>query len=130
MTRLSKGRPRHPRRHLPEPIFYCIHCGLPVTEAAPGTRHRNHCPHCLYSRHLDLRPGDRACRCGGPMGPIALWLRGGEELALIHRCERCGTLVSNRIAGDDDPATMRALLAETLEHTHAAPREGGCHDRP
>jgi len=64
------------------------------------------------------------------MRPIALWARDKGELALIHRCDRCGALRSNRVAGDDDPRVMQSLLTETLEHAHAAPREGGRHDRP
>ncbi|WP_293895481.1 RNHCP domain-containing protein, partial [Sphaerochaeta sp. UBA5856] len=53
--------------------FICVHCGMPVSGLAWGTKHRNHCPHCLYSRHVDMRPGDRACLCKGTMQPIALW---------------------------------------------------------
>ncbi len=89
--------------------FTCIHCGYPVPVAALGTSHRNHCPNCLWSRHLDLRPGDRMCACQGPMEPVAIWIRSGGEWALIHRCGRCGTLRSNRIAGDDDPVALREI---------------------
>ena len=107
MTRSSFRRERRPR---PNESFACVHCGYPLTVLAPGTQHRNHCPHCLHSQHLDLRPGDRLCSCRGPMSPIALWARTDGELAIIHRCDRCGTLRSNRIAGDDDPRALRALL--------------------
>jgi len=44
------------------------------------------------------------------MDPISLWVRHGHELALLHRCQRCGVIHSNRIAGDDDPKTLRELF--------------------
>jgi len=64
------------------------------------------------------------------MCPIALWIRDGGELAVIHRCERCGTLRSNRIAGDDDPRVIQALLVETMKHAHAMACEEDRHDQP
>ena len=63
-----------------------------------GTQHRNHCPNCLASVHLDDEPGDRAADCGGQMEPVAVWVRKGGEWAIIHRCRLCGKLASNRIA--------------------------------
>ena len=63
-----------------------------------GTQHRNHCPNCLSSLHLDNEPGDRAADCGGQMEPVAVWVRKGGEWAIIHRCRLCGKLASNRIA--------------------------------
>ena len=46
--------------------FQCGHCGVDVSLDAPGTSHRNHCPHCLWSRHLDRNvPGDRKAGCTG-----------------------------------------------------------------
>ncbi|MFE9581661.1 RNHCP domain-containing protein [Nocardia sp. NPDC006044] len=48
--------------------FRCLGCRMDVPVAAPGTAHRNHCPHCLTSRHVDRRvPGDRAEPCKGRM---------------------------------------------------------------
>lgn len=40
------------------------------------------------------------------MDPISLWVRQGKELALLHRCRRCGVIRSNRIAGDDDSEAL------------------------
>ena len=42
--------------------FRCAVCGREVAPQGAGTRHRNHCPHCLSSLHLDDAPGDRAAR--------------------------------------------------------------------
>jgi hypothetical protein len=53
--------------------FSCEHCGVEVSLDAPGTTHRNHCPSCLWSRHLDRNvPGDRKADCTGGMEPIAV----------------------------------------------------------
>ena len=76
---------------------------------APGTRHRNHCPFCLYSVHLDRRVGDREAVCGGLMGPIGkTYKKDGEEM-VIHKCTVCGVTRKNRVAGDDSFAKMEQL---------------------
>jgi len=64
------------------------------------------------------------------MRAIATWVRADGELAIIHRCERCGALRSNRIAGDDDPRALRALLLDTLAQSGLTENHGGHHDRP
>ena len=45
--------------------FTCKVCGRLVTPDAAGTEHRNHCPNCLSSLHVDIEPGDRESDCGG-----------------------------------------------------------------
>ena len=94
--------------------FICIHCGMPVSGLAWGTKHRNHCPHCLHSRHVDMRPGDRACLCKGEMQPIALWQKGDGELMILFRCNTCGMIKANRAAGDDDLSALEALLPKVV----------------
>jgi hypothetical protein len=32
-----------------------------VSASAFGTQHRNHCPLCLWSRHVDRKTGDQRC---------------------------------------------------------------------
>ena len=96
-------------REAKEGTFTCRACGFTVTPEGAGTRHRNHCPRCLCSLHLDIEPGDRAAGCGGTMEPIAVWVRRGGEWALIHRCRVCGALSANRIAADDDPVKLLGL---------------------
>lgn len=79
-----------------------------------GTRHRNHCPACLYSMHLDATPGDRSSDCNALMEPIAVWVRSGGEWAIIHRCTECGSLSSNRIAADDSGVVLLSLAVRPL----------------
>jgi hypothetical protein len=75
-----------------------------------GGRHRNHCPGCLYSRHVDdKRPGDRAARCGGSMAPVGVFARRSGEQVVVHRCLTCGVERRNRIAADDDIAVVLRL---------------------
>lgn len=95
--------------------FHCAHCGVAVSLDAPGTSHRNHCPSCLWSRHLDRNaPGDRGAGCPGGMEPIAVTVRGEGRWVLIHRCTDCGRLRLNRIAGDDNMLLLLRLAALPL----------------
>jgi hypothetical protein len=100
--------------HIEAGPFACAHCGRIVAPTESGTEHRNHCPFCLWSVHVDLRPGDRRAGCRGDMEPIGIWIRGDGEWALIHRCARCGFLRANRIAGDDDELRLFGLAARPL----------------
>jgi hypothetical protein len=82
---------------------------------APGTRHRNHCPSCLWSRHLDgAVPGDRAASCAAAMEPIAVSVHNDGEWALVHRCDGCATVHVTRIAGDDNPLVLMRLAVKPL----------------
>lgn len=82
-----------------------------------GSNHRNHCPNCLSSIHLDIEPGDRAADCGGIMEPIAVWVRKNNEWAIIHRCRICGQLSSNRIAADDNPMKLMSIALKPVAIT-------------
>lgn len=75
-----------------------------------GGRHRNHCPWCLHSLHVDGRtPGDRAGDCGSRMAPVGVFARPNGEQVLVHRCLGCGFERHNRIAADDDIAAVMRL---------------------
>ena len=53
--------------------FKCLNCNTFIgSNDAIGTKHRNHCPICLFSKHVDCKPGDRKSKCGGKMKPVAL----------------------------------------------------------
>ena len=94
--------------------FECKHCGRTVVPQGAGSDHRNHCPYCLFSQHLDITPGDREADCGGVMEPIAVWVRKNGEWAIIHRCKVCGALSSNRIAADDNPMKLMSLAMKPV----------------
>lgn len=102
--------------------FTCKHCGSPVTTLSwvSGVVHRNHCPYCLHSRHLDLfKPGDRLSACRNIMVPVGLTLKKRKdkfsqnsqgELMLVHHCTGCEGLSINRIAADDDPQVVMGVF--------------------
>jgi RNHCP domain len=93
--------------------FNCEYCGAVVTPLTNGS-YRNHCPVCLWSKHLDVRPGDRLSGCGGRMRPVRLEDRPGKGLVILHRCVRCGCTRANRLASDtaqaDDIGAVTALM--------------------
>lgn len=83
--------------------FVCEHC----KEAVKGSGYTNHCPKCLWSKHVDINPGDRSSTCLGMMQPIAV--EGGpHEYRLLHLCAKCGLKKRNVVGSDDD---MEAVLA-------------------
>lgn len=109
-----------------EGSFICCGCGKTVEfSESIGTAHRNHCPYCLSSKHLDKDfSGDRSADCGGCMKAVALSFKkegvdkyGKEregELMLVHECLLCGRLSINRLASDDDDMAIVALLNESF----------------
>ena len=49
---------------------------------------RDHCPYCLWGRHMDNVPGDRAATCMGLMKPVELE-RSGDEYWIHYDCTGC-----------------------------------------
>ena len=114
LLRLARGRePEATRRSNPvarKEGFTCLHCGQSVP-ASSGGMQRNHCPACLYSRHVDEVPGDRASECGGLMAPVGVEELCADSAILRHRCVLCGAERRNRAALDaeDQPDSQQAL---------------------
>ncbi len=107
--------------------FQCNNCGKLISiSKTTGTMHRNHCPFCLTSKHLDLKlPGDRKSKCNGIMNPIGLTFKhegkkdkyGKEkkgELMIVHECRKCGKISINRVAGDDNPNSILNVFKKSL----------------
>ncbi len=82
--------------------FNCAHCGAVVH----GNGYTNHCPKCLWSRHVDNNPGDRAAKCGGMMPPVAVE-SDGERFVITHKCEICGKETRQRTSDNDN---MNAII--------------------
>ena len=84
----------------------CEHCGFNVAPLTTGS-YRNHCPKCLYSKHVDRDgPGVRLSECKGLMKPVGLDHRGNKGWMIVHRCETCGKEIPNMAACDDDLTVM------------------------
>ena len=85
-----------------EEAFTCEHCGASVTPLLRGS-YRNHCPRCLWSKHVDDEgPGDRASLCQGMMEPVSIDQTGKKGFLVIHVCEKCGKKIPNKLAQDDE----------------------------
>lgn len=129
----ARRRPRYTQSS--DEVFKCRHCHRFVCPLPSGGHHRNHCPFCLYSRHVDERKsGDRMSTCGASMEPIGHFQRPNGEYVLVHRCLDCEIERFNRIAADDDfelvlalpvlpPRTRRELKAARAEECLAAGEE-------
>ena len=73
--------------------FVCTHCGKKVEPL--GYSSRNHCPFCLWSKHLDISPGDRANDCKCAMEPIRVEPDPKKGYVIIYRCQKCGEIHRN-----------------------------------
>jgi len=76
--------------------FICKNCG----QENKGDGYTNHCFKCLYSKHVDINPGDRAEDCGGLMQPIDTYQKKGQNF-ITHKCEKCGFLKNNKLSEKD-----------------------------
>lgn len=113
--------------------FTCVHCRNYVSarQMLAGVQNRNHCPYCLWSRHMDLfKAGDRMAACKAPMQPIGLTLKAshkkyasvtGGEMMLVHLCSGCEKISINRIAADDVSAVILEVFRASL--TLSAPTQ-------
>lgn len=84
--------------------FTCEHCG----HAVKGNGYTNHCPKCLWSKHVDVNPGDRAAKCGGLMKAVS-YEKNSEGFTILHQCVICGYQKRNKLSPDDDLARLSEL---------------------
>ncbi len=89
--------------------FICENCKKEVSPL--GYSSRNHCPHCLYSKHLDINPGDRASECGGLLRPIHAEINSKKGYVIVHKCEKCNEIRKNKAAEDDSISLIIKLTA-------------------
>lgn len=113
--------------------FTCLHCGQHISSSfrLAGVQNRNHCPYCLWSRHMDLfEAGDRLSACKSAMEPIGLTLKRcrkkyssamGGELMLIHCCTACDRVSINRIAADDEAEKIMLVFYRSFELPYQLP---------
>ena len=77
--------------------FICAHCGKLVK----GNGYTDHCPYCLWSKHVDIYPGDRQSSCGGLMKPIATEMK-KDKYIIYYRCLKCGAIKRVKAAPNDN----------------------------
>ncbi|NQV88653.1 MAG: RNHCP domain-containing protein [Parcubacteria group bacterium] len=88
--------------------FTCENCGSFVK----GNGFTNHCPKCLWSKHVDINPGDRAEDCGGLMNPIGV-IKKGDSYDIIHQCQKCGFEKKNKFQDGDDFEVLIGLSKDS-----------------
>ena len=88
--------------------FICAHCGVSVS----GNGYTNHCPHCLWSLHVDNLPGDRSNSCQGLMKPIGVEVT-PEGYDLIHQCQSCRAIKRNKVSDNDDRNTLVSIMEQS-----------------
>lgn len=79
--------------------FLCENCKKLVSKL--NYTARDHCPYCLYSKHVDINPGDRQNTCHGLLKPISIE-KFKNTYKIIYRCEKCNQIHKNIMATDDD----------------------------
>lgn len=90
--------------------FICEKCGTGVE----GNGYTNHCPECLWSKHVDIFPGDRKGECGGMMEPIGV-IKKGKEYTIIHKCTKCGMEKLNKALKEDNFDMLVQISAQSMD---------------
>ena len=79
--------------------FISENCGKEITKL--GYTARDHCNYCLYSKHVDILPGDRKNNCQGLLKPIGIE-KFKDTYKIIYQCEKCKQIHKNIMASDDN----------------------------
>lgn len=87
--------------------FVCAKCGTKVT----GTGFTDHCPNCLWSKHVDVNPGDRQSSCGGDMEPVGFEIKDDNNI-IYYQCQKCGFKHRVKAAADDNFEAILKLTGE------------------
>lgn len=79
--------------------FICENCNREVAKS--NYTARDHCPYCLYSKHVDINPGDRLNSCKGLLKPISIE-KFKDTYKIIYECEKCHQFHKNIMLRDDN----------------------------
>ncbi len=85
--------------------FTCETCGFEVG----GNGYTDHCPNCLWGKHVDVNPGDRRANCGGMMEPVKAEVKNKGYL-LYYICKRCGHKYRVKSAPNDKTGKIMKLI--------------------
>lgn len=88
--------------------FICENCGTKVSKL--GYSCRNHCPNCLYSKHVDKNPGDREETCHGLLEPIDIEISSKKGYMIVFKCIKCGAIRKNKVAEDDNMELIYKIM--------------------
>lgn len=90
--------------------FICENCGTKVEKL--GYSCRNHCPNCLYSKHVDKNPGDREEECHGMLKPIDIEINSKKGYVIVFKCIKCGAIRKNKVAEDDNMEEIYRIIEQ------------------
>ncbi len=90
--------------------FICENCGF--TNIGDG--YTNHCRQCLYSKHVDVDPGDRLNLCTGLMEPIYVSYTNKDKY-IVHRCLKCLFEKRNLLNDGDSVETMIMIQKKSAD---------------
>ncbi len=93
--------------------FVCENCGKNISKL--NYTARDHCPFCLFSKHLDINPGDRLNTCHGLLKPIAIE-KFKDSYKIVYKCTKCGMIHKNIMATDDNMDLIIELTKETPKY--------------
>ena len=79
--------------------FICENCGRKIEKLNYSAR--DHFNYCLYSKHVDIMPGDRLNTCLGLLKPIGIE-KYKNTYKIIYKCEKCHQEHKNIMADDDN----------------------------
>ena len=79
--------------------FICENCNKEVNKS--NYTARDHCPYCLYSKHVDISPVDRSNNCKGLLKPIGIE-NFKDTFKILYKCEKCKEEHKNIMANDDN----------------------------
>ena len=92
--------------------FVCENCGKEVPKLNYSCR--DHCPYCLYAKHVDILPGDRAETCYGMLEPIGIENNSKKGFVIVYRCKKCGMIRKNISAKDDNMSLIIKLSSNPI----------------
>jgi hypothetical protein len=90
--------------------FVCEHCGASMK----GNGFTDHCSQCLWSKHVDVDPGDRASSCGGLMEPVDTETKKGE-FRVLQKCNICGFSRWSPIVSEDSMSEYIVVTQRAAE---------------
>ena len=91
--------------------FICENCGKKIKKL--GYTARDHCNHCLYSKHVDIMPGDRKNSCHGLLKPIGIE-KYRDTYKIIYKCQKCHEIHKNIMANDDNMDLIIEITKKSL----------------
>lgn len=89
--------------------FVCEHCFNEVSKL--NYTARDHCPYCLYSKHVDIMPGDRKNECLGLLKPVGIE-KFKQSYKILYQCTKCHQTHKNIMAEDDNMDLIIHLSVE------------------